>query len=72
MATVQWKVLTQAPGSQTVNGRAEHGVVITAQLVGSQATFQVFVPDSQYTADEVTALLADKATHVAAVQASGS
>lgn len=66
--TVAYKVLTQTPDTQrTAGGAVEHGTTITAQIVGSQSTFRAFVPDSQYTVDQVTAILADKATHVAAV-----
>lgn len=71
MPDVKWQVTGQSPATQTVNGVATNGMSITAQLVGSNASFKVFVPDSQYTADQVTALLADKANHVATVQAAG-
>lgn len=72
MATTQpsWTVISQQPTQgKTSTGGYTTGHLITAKLAQSGSTFQVFVPDDQYTVDNVKAALLAKAEAVAAVDA---
>jgi hypothetical protein len=62
---VTWQVVAQVPAQgQASTGQYGPGHLITAQLP-SGSTFQVFVPNGDYTIDKVRAALAAKAATVA-------
>lgn len=62
-----WKVVSQVPTTgQDAAGNYVAGHQITATLDDGTA-FQVFVPNSAYNADNVRAVLAEKAQRVADV-----
>lgn len=65
---VMWEVVSSTPAQgQGPSGAYGPGHLVTARLVGSNSTFQVFVPNADFTVDGVRAMVDAKAQTVAAV-----
>lgn len=64
---VGWQVLSQNEDSQvTPDGRVERGVTVRFQTDGGTVA-SVFVPDFQYTPDQVRAAISARANQIGAV-----
>lgn len=67
-AEVMWEVVSQTPAQgQGPTGAYGPGHLVTARLVGTQTTFQVFIPNGDYNVETVRRRLAEKAATVAAI-----